>query len=59
VACSGQSTIAQVADHIDHIKAVAGIAHVGYGSDFDGVNHVLPTVRVVSAVCEGFVAHSF
>jgi len=26
-----------VADHIDHIKNVAGIDHVGIGSDFDGI----------------------
>ena len=30
-------TIAQVADHIDHIRQIAGIDHVGIGSDFDGV----------------------
>lgn len=30
-------TLAQVADHIDHIRQVAGIDHVGIGSDFDGV----------------------
>jgi membrane dipeptidase len=29
-------TIAQVADHIDHIRKVAGIEHVGIGGDFDG-----------------------
>lgn len=33
-----QATLAQVADHIDHVKAVAGIDHVGIGSDFDGTN---------------------
>jgi membrane dipeptidase len=26
-----------VADHIDHIVKVAGIDHVGIGSDFDGI----------------------
>jgi membrane dipeptidase len=31
------TTLAQVADHIDHIKQVAGIEHVGLGSDFDGI----------------------
>ena len=31
------TTIAQVADHIDHIVRVAGFDHVGIGSDFDGV----------------------
>jgi membrane dipeptidase len=35
-------TIAQVADHIEHVVKVAGIDHVGIGSDFDGVNQMLP-----------------
>lgn len=30
--------IGQVADHIDHIRRVAGADHVGYGSDFDGID---------------------
>jgi membrane dipeptidase len=30
-------TLADVADHIDHIRTVAGIEHVGLGSDFDGI----------------------
>lgn len=30
-------TYARIVDHIDHIKQVAGIDHVGLGSDFDGV----------------------
>jgi membrane dipeptidase len=30
-------TLAQVVDHIDHIRKVAGIDHVGIGSDFDGI----------------------
>lgn len=29
-------TIAQVADHIDHVRKVAGVDHVGIGGDFDG-----------------------
>jgi membrane dipeptidase len=29
-------------DHIDHIAKVAGVDHVGLGSDFDGVNGQLP-----------------
>jgi membrane dipeptidase len=32
-----RGNIATVADHIDHIVKVAGIDHVGIGSDFDGV----------------------
>lgn len=30
------ATLAEVADHIDHVRHVAGIDHVGIGSDFDG-----------------------
>ena len=30
-------TLAQVADHIEHIRQVAGVEHVGLGSDFDGI----------------------
>ncbi len=29
-------------DHIDHIRQVAGVDHVGIGSDFDGVGGLLP-----------------
>ncbi len=31
------SSVRDVADHIDHIRDVAGIDHVGVGSDFDGL----------------------
>jgi membrane dipeptidase len=31
-------TVATVADHIEHIRKVAGVDHVGYGSDFDGID---------------------
>ena len=31
------ATISDVADHIEHIRDVAGIDHVGIGSDFDGI----------------------
>jgi membrane dipeptidase len=30
------ATIADVADHIDHIREVAGIEHIGLGADFEG-----------------------
>jgi membrane dipeptidase len=30
------ATLGQVADHIDHLRSVAGVEHVGIGSDFDG-----------------------
>lgn len=37
------SDVKRVADHIDHIVKLAGIDHVGIGSDYDGVGDTLPT----------------
>jgi membrane dipeptidase len=37
-----KATIADVANMIDHIRDVAGVDHVGIGSDFDGVDDDLP-----------------
>jgi membrane dipeptidase len=31
------ATVAQMADHIDHIRKVAGIDHIGIGGDYDGM----------------------
>ncbi|MDZ7680207.1 MAG: dipeptidase [Fodinibius sp.] len=36
------SSVEKVADHIDHVVDIAGIDHVGLGSDFDGVGPTLP-----------------
>ena len=33
-----RGTIQDVADHVEHIIQVAGIDHVGLGSDYDGIN---------------------
>jgi membrane dipeptidase len=33
-----RATLKQVADHIDHVRKVAGVDHVGIGSDFDGID---------------------
>jgi membrane dipeptidase len=35
-------TLSQVADHIEHVAKVAGVDHVGIGSDFDGTGNELP-----------------
>jgi len=35
-----KATLAQAADHIQHIRDVAGVDHVGLGSDFDGITEV-------------------
>jgi membrane dipeptidase len=34
------ATLAQVADHIEHVREMAGADHVGIGSDFDGITYV-------------------
>lgn len=44
------SSVAKVADHIDHVEDLVGIEHVGLGSDYDGVGPTLPTgLKDVSA----------
>ena len=35
-------TLAMVADHIEHVAKVAGVDHVGIGSDFDGLGEDVP-----------------
>ena len=34
------ATVAQVADHVEHVRAVAGPQHVGLGGDFDGTDQL-------------------
>jgi membrane dipeptidase len=41
--------LAQVADHIDHVRKVAGVEHVGLGGDFDGTSDVTVGLEDVSA----------
>jgi len=43
-----RATIADVADHIDHIRKVAGIDHIGLGGDFDGITSVVQGLEDVS-----------
>jgi membrane dipeptidase len=37
-----KATIADVANHIEHVRRIAGVDHVGIGSDFDGTDNQLP-----------------
>jgi membrane dipeptidase len=43
-----KATLSQVADHIDHIRKVAGIDHIGIGGDFDGIDSVIVGLENVS-----------
>ena len=42
------ATISDVADHLDHIKKIAGAAHVGIGGDFDGITETVRGLEDVS-----------
>jgi membrane dipeptidase len=43
-----RATLSQVADHIDHVRKVAGIDHIGLGGDFDGISSVIQGLEDVS-----------
>jgi membrane dipeptidase len=43
-----QATLTQVADHVDHVRQVAGVEHVGLGGDFDGTGEVTVGLEDVS-----------
>ncbi len=42
------ATIGDVANHIEHIRKVAGVDHVGIGSDFDGITETVVGLEDVS-----------
>jgi membrane dipeptidase len=43
------ATLAEVADHVEHVRRVAGIDHVGLGGDFDGISRVVEGLEDVSS----------
>ena len=47
-----RATLIDVADHIDHIRKVAGIDHIGLGGDFDGITQVVLGLEDVSTYPE-------
>ncbi|MBV1915680.1 MAG: dipeptidase [Pseudomonadales bacterium] len=55
--------IERVVDHIDHVRDVVGIEHVGFGSDFDGVGNTLPdglkTVEDYPALIEALLRRGY
>ena len=57
------ATLDDVLNHIDHIVAVAGINHVGIGSDFDGVGDSLPVgfkdVSQYPAFIDGLISRGY
>jgi membrane dipeptidase len=43
-----EATLPQVADHVEHVREVAGVEHVGLGGDFDGTLDVSVGLEDVS-----------
>ncbi|WP_144763238.1 dipeptidase [Curtobacterium sp. 9128] len=41
-------TVSDIADHVEHARDVAGMAHIGIGGDYDGTPVLPPDVRDVS-----------
>jgi membrane dipeptidase len=42
------ATLAQVADHIEHIRRIAGVDHIGLGGDYDGTDELPDGLEDVS-----------
>ncbi len=42
------ATLAQVADHLEHVRRIAGIDHVGLGGDYDGTDQLPDGLEDVS-----------
>jgi membrane dipeptidase len=57
------ATLAEVVDHFDHVIGLVGFAHVGVGSDFDGVGDSLPEglkdVSYFPALIEEFLRRGY
>ena len=45
-----KATVAQLADHVDHVRKVAGIDHIGIGSDYDGIPEAPAGLEDVSMI---------
>jgi membrane dipeptidase len=45
-----KATVEKLLDHFVHVAEVAGVDHLGFGSDFDGIEKVIPGLEEVTAV---------
>ncbi|SDN74074.1 dipeptidase [Geodermatophilus sp. DSM 45219] len=50
-----RATLAEVADHVEHVRRVAGVDHVGIGGDYDGTRDVPEGLEDV-ACCPALIA---
>ncbi len=59
---SGVATVDDIVKHISHAVEVAGISHVGLGSDFDGTRKLpkgIRDVRDMNKICEALLKQGF
>lgn len=54
-----QPTLARFLDHVDHVVRVAGMGHVGLGSDFDGGGDALASVTDLWQVTAGLLERGY
>jgi membrane dipeptidase len=54
-----QPTLERLLDHVDHAVQVAGIDHVGLGSDFDGGGDLLPDAAAYPQITQGLAARGY
>lgn len=57
-----RTTIERLLDHFVHVAEVAGVNHLGFGSDFDGIETVIPGLEDVTAMptlVKGLAARGF
>ena len=52
-------TLERYLDHVEHAVNVAGIDHVGFGSDFDGGSYLLDDARQVPRITQGLAARGW
>lgn len=56
------ATLERILDHIDHVVEVAGVEHVGLGSDFDGIESCpkgLEDVTKMPSITEGLLRRHY
>lgn len=56
VTCSGSATLNDVVAHLEHIKSLIGVDHIGIGADYDGVSRTPTDLEDVSKYPNLFAA---
>ncbi len=54
-----EPTLEKLLDHIEHAIAVAGIDHVGLGSDFDGGGDLVKDATALPVITDGLAARGY